>query len=51
LVCKKDLKQVADKHLPFVSLAIVFWVWFITMDFLYPDWIVLVIAFFRGLGA
>jgi hypothetical protein len=44
-------KQVADKHLPFVSLAIVFWVLFITMDFLYPDWIVLVIAFFRGLGA
>lgn len=41
--------QVADRHVPFVALAIIFWVWFLTMETLYPNWAVFLALFLKDL--
>ncbi len=41
--------KVDDRHVPFVAFAILFWVWFLAVDFLYPNWIVFVFLFLKGL--
>jgi hypothetical protein len=41
--------KVEDRHVPFVAFAIIFWVWFLTVDFLYPNWIVFFALFLKGL--
>ena len=41
--------KVDDRHVPFVAFAILFWIWFLAVDFLYPNWIVFVFLFLKGL--
>jgi hypothetical protein len=41
--------KIEDRHVPFVAFAIIFWMWFLTVDFLYPNWVVFVFLFLKGL--
>lgn len=41
--------QVDDRHVPFVALAIIFWIWFLMMETLYPNWSVFLALFLKDL--